>query len=98
MIVKKIKSGKLKPPNVVEHGKKVQMQLLAGVSGAFRPGILTCLFGVSGDDPSYSVLFSRHTGVMTDPHHQASSSNWLKSLRNLVNILVLPSNWRRTHP
>lgn len=48
MIVKKIKSGKLKPPNLVEHGKKVQMQLLAGVSGAFRPGILTCLFGVSG--------------------------------------------------
>ena len=52
MIVKKIKSGKLKPPNLVEHGKKLQMQLLANVSGAFRPGILTCLFGVSGDFPS----------------------------------------------
>ncbi len=55
MIVKKIKSGKLKPPNLVEHGKKVQMQLLCGISGAFRPGRLTCLFGISGMDAVYVV-------------------------------------------
>ncbi|KAK9856814.1 hypothetical protein WJX84_004570 [Apatococcus fuscideae] len=78
MIVKKIKSGKLKPPNVVEHGKKVQMQLLAGVSGAFRPGILTCLFGVSGAGKTtlLDVLACRKTGgrwdgdVRVDGHPQ----------------------------
>ena len=35
-------------PNVSEIGGKHQLELLRGISGAFRPGILTCLMGVSG--------------------------------------------------
>lgn len=29
-------------------GGKQQLELLQGISGAFRPAILTCLMGVSG--------------------------------------------------
>lgn len=27
---------------------KAQLELLQGINGAFRPGVLTCLMGVSG--------------------------------------------------
>ena len=35
-------------PNVNEKNGKKMLELLRGISGAFRPGILTCLMGVSG--------------------------------------------------
>ena len=35
-------------PNVTTYKGKPQLELLKGVSGAFRPGVLTCLMGVSG--------------------------------------------------
>ena len=35
-------------PNVREFKGKPQLELLRGISGAFRPGVLTCLMGVSG--------------------------------------------------
>ncbi|KAL0029477.1 hypothetical protein WJX77_010449 [Trebouxia sp. C0004] len=34
--------------NVKEFKGKPQLELLRGISGAFRPGVLTCLMGVSG--------------------------------------------------
>ena len=34
--------------NIKELNGKPQLELLRGISGAFRPGVLTCLMGVSG--------------------------------------------------
>ena len=34
--------------NVNEKGGKPMLELLCGISGAFRPGFMTCLMGVSG--------------------------------------------------
>ncbi len=38
----------MKGDNVKEFKGKPQPELLRGISGAFRPGVLTCLMGVSG--------------------------------------------------
>ena len=35
-------------PNIKQLNGKPQLELLRGISGAFRPGVLTCLMGVSG--------------------------------------------------
>ena len=35
-------------PQVGDKAGKQMLQLLYNVSGAFRPGVLTCLMGVSG--------------------------------------------------
>ena len=35
-------------PNVNEKNGKQMLELLRGISGAFRPGFMTCLMGVSG--------------------------------------------------
>ena len=35
-------------PQIKEVGGKKMLELLCGISGAFRPGILTSLMGVSG--------------------------------------------------
>ena len=34
--------------NIKEVQGKPQLELLRGISGAFRPGVMTCLMGVSG--------------------------------------------------
>ena len=54
-------------PNVHDMGGKVQLELLRGISGAFRPGILTCLMGVSGAGKTtlMDVLSGRKTGGQT---------------------------------
>ena len=51
-------------PNVSEMNGKSQLELLRGISGAFRPGILTCLMGVSGAGKTtlMDVLSGRKTG------------------------------------
>lgn len=51
-------------PNVHNMDGKVQLELLRGISGAFRPGILTCLMGVSGAGKTtlMDVLSGRKTG------------------------------------
>ena len=51
-------------PNVSEVSGKHQLELLRGISGAFRPGILTCLMGVSGAGKTtlMDVLSGRKTG------------------------------------
>jgi len=38
----------MKGDNVKEFKGKPQLELLRGINGAFRPGVLTCLMGVSG--------------------------------------------------
>lgn len=35
-------------PHVRTEGNQAMLELLLGISGAFRPGVLTCLMGVSG--------------------------------------------------
>lgn len=54
-------------PNVHDMDGKVQLELLRGISGAFRPGILTCLMGVSGAGKTtlMDVLSGRKTGEHT---------------------------------
>ncbi|KAL3144459.1 hypothetical protein ABBQ32_004202 [Trebouxia sp. C0010 RCD-2024] len=51
-------------PNVSMMNGKSQLELLRGISGAFRPGILTCLMGVSGAGKTtlMDVLSGRKTG------------------------------------
>lgn len=51
-------------PNVSEMNGKSQLELLRGISGAFRPGVLTCLMGVSGAGKTtlMDVLSGRKTG------------------------------------
>lgn len=34
--------------HVTQEGGQAMLELLLGISGAFRPGVLTCLMGVSG--------------------------------------------------
>ena len=52
-------------PNVSNMNGKSQLELLRGISGAFRPGILTCLMGVSGAGKTtlMDVLSGRKTGM-----------------------------------
>lgn len=35
-------------PTVGQKNGKTMLELLRGINGAFRPGVLTCLMGVSG--------------------------------------------------
>ncbi|EIE18194.1 putative pleiotropic drug resistance protein 3 [Coccomyxa subellipsoidea C-169] len=50
--------------DTVEGASKPQLTLLTDISGAFRPGVLTCLMGVSGAGKTtlMDVLASRKTG------------------------------------
>ena len=52
-------------PNVSDMNGKSQLELLRGISGAFRPGVLTCLMGVSGAGKTtlMDVLSGRKTGM-----------------------------------
>ncbi len=54
--------------NVSEVSGKHLLELLRGISGAFRPGILTCLMGVSGAGKTtlMDVLSGRKTGECLD--------------------------------
>ena len=54
-------------PNVREFKGKPQLELLRGISGAFRPGVLTCLMGVSGAGKTtlMDVLAGRKTSKTT---------------------------------
>ena len=46
-------------------GSQPMLELLLGISGAFRPGVLTCLMGVSGAGKTtlMDVLAGRKTGT-----------------------------------
>ena len=54
-------------PNVKDFKGKPQLELLRGISGAFRPGVLTCLMGVSGAGKTtlMDVLAGRKTSEPT---------------------------------
>ena len=43
-------------PNVNEKNGKQMLELLRGISGAFRPGVMTCLMGVSGAGETLNML------------------------------------------
>ena len=65
----------LKLPTIKEmEGKKV-LELLVGISGAFRPGVLTALMGVSGAGKTtlMDVLAGRKTGTC---RRQSTPSSW----------------------
>lgn len=48
-----------KSANVTEKGGKPMLELLCGISGAFRPGFMTCLMGVSGaGEQALQLLFT----------------------------------------
>lgn len=65
-------------------GSTPWLELLLGISGAFRPKILTCLMGVTGAGKTtlMDVLAGRKTG---GPHVPVSDSN------RTVFVMVLPS-------
>lgn len=52
--------------HVTQEGGQNMLELLLGISGAFRPGVLTCLMGVSGAGKTtlMDVLAGRKTGMM----------------------------------
>ena len=51
--------------HVHQEGGQAMLELLLGISGAFRPGVLTCLMGVSGAGKTtlMDVLAGRKTCV-----------------------------------
>lgn len=51
--------------HVHNEGGQAMLELLLGISGAFRPGVLTCLMGVSGAGKTtlMDVLAGRKTGT-----------------------------------
>ena len=65
-------------------GSTPWLELLLGISGAFRPKILTCLMGVTGAGKTtlMDVLAGRKTG---GPHVPVSDSN------RTVFVTMLPS-------
>ena len=52
--------------HVHQEGGQNMLELLVGISGAFRPGVLTCLMGVSGAGKTtlMDVLAGRKTGKL----------------------------------
>ncbi len=56
----------MKGDNVKEFKGKPQLELLRGINGAFCPGVLTCLMGVSGAGKTtlMDVLAGRKTSEM----------------------------------
>ena len=76
-------------PNVSEVAGKSQLELLRGISGAFRPGILTCLMGVSGAGKTtlMDVLSGRKTGKVLPDGTLTDAAYWLPhgSLRHSQN-------------
>ena len=58
--------------NVHNEGNQPMLELLLGISGAFRPGVLTCLMGVSGAGKTtlMDVLAGRKTGTASPDNFQ----------------------------
>jgi len=56
--------------HVHQEGGQAMLELLLGISGAFRPGVLTCLMGVSGAGKTtlMDVLAGRKTCVSLPSH------------------------------
>ena len=75
-----------------------RLQLLRDVSGAFRPGILTALVGVSGAGKTtlMDVLAGRKTGGYIEG--SISISGYLRTKRLLLRIAVIVNRMISIHP
>ena len=64
-------------------GKKV-LELLVGISGAFRPGVLTALMGVSGAGKTtlMDVLAGRKTGAQSPVTAKSEERDYIPSAKN----------------
>lgn len=62
--------------HVHNEGGQAMLELLLGISGAFRPGVLTCLMGVSGAGKTtlMDVLAGRKTGTASSAKASTISS------------------------
>ena len=65
--------------NVHNEGNQPMLELLLGISGAFRPGVLTCLMGVSGAGKTtlMDVLAGRKTGTAPSADPSSACKNVL---------------------
>ena len=62
----------------MEGASRPQLVLLTDISGCFRPGVLTCLMGVSGAGKTtlMDVLAGRKTGEAADLQTMLSCKPW----------------------
>ena len=69
-------------------GKKV-LELLVGISGAFRPGVLTALMGVSGAGKTtlMDVLAGRKTGAPCPNPAKPKERNYIPVARSTHMLL-----------
>lgn len=67
----------------MEGASKPQLTLLYDISGAFRPGRLTCLMGVSGAGKTtlMDVLAGRKTGACT--YHHIFTNSYACSMHSI---------------
>ncbi|GLJ18670.1 hypothetical protein SUGI_0333050 [Cryptomeria japonica] len=74
------------------------LQLLQGVSGTFRPGVLTCLMGVSGAGKTtlMDVLAGRKTGGIIEG--SIAISGYPKNKKPLLAFLVTLNKMMSTLP
>ena len=63
--------------HVHNEGGQAMLELLLGISGAFRPGVLTCLMGVSGAGKTtlMDVLAGRKTGTASSAKASSACRN-----------------------
>ena len=77
--------------NVHNEGSQPMLELLLGISGAFRPGVLTCLMGVSGAGKTtlMDVLAGRKTGTASSAQGSYRSACLDEFLCDAVRLLTL---------
>ena len=71
------------PRNTKDEQGNMQLVLLDDVSGAFRPGVLTCLMGASGD----------HPGLLPDCRHHFDDTSACRALYDACLISAPKAGW-----
>ena len=76
---------------MVEGASKAQLTLLSDISGAFRPGVLTCLMGVSGAGKTtlLDLLAGRKTGACLTPRLLPSAPMGVHGCKKNASVNVL---------